>query len=86
MDTENFRKYGHEFIDWLADYFENIEKYPVKPNVQPGEMIRQFPVSPPAKGEPMDDIFRDFQTQVVPGITHWQHPGLDGLLPGQQQP
>jgi aromatic-L-amino-acid/L-tryptophan decarboxylase len=86
MDTENFRKYGHEFIDWLADYFENIEKYPVKPNVQPGEMIRQFPVSPPAKGEPMDDIFRDFQTQVVPGITHWQHPGWMAYFPANNSP
>jgi len=86
MDTQSFRKYGHDFIDWLADYFENIEKYPVKPNVQPGEIIRQFPVSPPHSGEPMDEIFHDFQTKVIPGITHWQHPGWMAYFPANNSP
>lgn len=86
MDTANFRKYGHEFIDWLADYFENVEQYPVKSTLQPGEVISRLPKAPPEKGEPMDEIFRDFQKDILPGITHWQHPGWFAYFPANNSP
>jgi aromatic-L-amino-acid decarboxylase len=74
MDVKEFRNRGHELIDWMADYFENIEQYPVKSRVAPKEIIRQLPESPPEHGEPFEVIFKDFQEIIVPGITHWQHP------------
>lgn len=86
MEKETFRKHGHEFIDWLADYFENIEQFPVKPDVQPGDIIRQLPAAPPVKGESMDDIFRDFQEKIIPGMAHWQHPGWMAYFPANNSP
>lgn len=86
MDYNSFRKYGHEFVDWLADYFENIEKYPVRSQVMPGEIYAQLPVSPPQKGEPMETIFSDFEQQIMPGITHWQHPGWMAYFPANNSP
>ncbi len=74
MDIKEFRKRGHELVDWMADYFENIEHYPVKSRVEPKEIIRQLPESPPEHGEPFEVIFKDFQEIIIPGMTHWQHP------------
>jgi aromatic-L-amino-acid decarboxylase len=74
MDINEFRKRGHELVDWMADYFENIEQYPVKSGVAPRDIIRQLPESPPETGESFDVIFKDFQEIIIPGMTHWQHP------------
>jgi aromatic-L-amino-acid/L-tryptophan decarboxylase len=86
MKTEEFRRYGHEFIDWLADYFENIEDYRVKPDVEPGEILSQLPESPPKEPEPMQVIFKDFREKIMPGITHWQHPGWFAYFPANNSP
>jgi aromatic-L-amino-acid/L-tryptophan decarboxylase len=75
MTTDEFRKHGHELIEWMASYFENIEKLTVKPDVQPGEIFSRLPVTPPDAGEPFDMMMEDFKTTILPGITHWQHPG-----------
>jgi aromatic-L-amino-acid decarboxylase len=74
MNINEFRKRGHELVDWMADYFENIEQYPVKSGVAPKDIIRRLPASPPEQGESFDVIFRDFQEIIIPGMTHWQHP------------
>ncbi|MCG8568778.1 MAG: pyridoxal-dependent decarboxylase, partial [Spirochaetes bacterium] len=76
MTNHDFRKYAHQLVDWMADYFENIEKYPVKSQVKPGETIHQLPVAPPQSGEDFSEIFKDFQDTILPGITHWQHPNF----------
>ena len=76
MDLEEFRKRGHELVDWMADYFSTIESHPVKPDVRPGEIIAQLPPSPPETSECFDVIFSDFQNVIMPGVTHWQHPGF----------
>lgn len=81
MDKDSFRRHGHEFIDWLADYLENTESYPVKPSVSPGDIISRIPKSAPLEGERMDDIFSDFKEIIMPGITHWQHPGWFAYFP-----
>lgn len=86
MDNDSFRKYGHQFIDWLADYFENIEQYPVKPKLAPGDIMAQLPASPPQEGEPIENIFHDFQRVIMPGMTHWQHPGWFAYFPANNSP
>lgn len=74
MNNQEFRKYAHELADWMADYLQEIEKYPVKAQTKPGEIIGQLPLSPPQKGESMEKIIADFKKIILPGITHWQHP------------
>jgi aromatic-L-amino-acid decarboxylase len=74
MNNQEFRKYAHQLVDWMADYLENIESYPVKSPLKPKEIIRQLPPAAPEEGEPFENIFRDFQDIIMPGITHWQHP------------
>ncbi|HSV31962.1 MAG TPA: pyridoxal-dependent decarboxylase [Atribacteraceae bacterium] len=86
MDKEAFKRYGYAFIDWLADYQEGLERFPVKSRVEPGEIKGQLPVVPPSEPEAMDQIFSDFQQIVVPGITHWQHPGWFAYFPANTSP
>jgi aromatic-L-amino-acid decarboxylase len=82
MNNEEFRKQAHLMVDWMADYLENIEDYPVKPDVTPGDIYRQLPANPPPVSESMDSIFADFKNIILPGITHWQHPGFHAYFPG----
>ena len=81
MDTNEFRRQAHLMVDWMADYIENIEDYPVKSNVEPRQIYNQLPASPPQNGESMDKIFADFQTIILPGITHWQSPNFFAYFP-----
>ncbi|MFX0185029.1 MAG: pyridoxal phosphate-dependent decarboxylase family protein, partial [Candidatus Hodarchaeota archaeon] len=85
MDQTSFRKYGHQLVDWMADYLEKLqkypEKYPVKSQVTPREIINKLPLEPPVKGEKFDDIFNDFENIILPGITHWQHPSFFAYFP-----
>ena len=74
MNLQEFRKYAHRFADWMADYYEKIEKYPVKSQVKPGEILSHLPDAPPQKGESTDQIFKDFNSLILPGMTHWQSP------------
>ena len=76
MDIKEFKQRAHELVEWIGDYFENIEQYPVKSRVKPGEVIRQLPASPPEEAEDFDVVFRDFESIIMPGITHWQHPSF----------
>src|ERR1043165_6422852 len=76
MSAEEFRRYGHEVIDWIADYFAHPEKYPVPAQVEPGELRSKLPASPPRNGEPMPEILADVERLVVPAITHWNHPSF----------
>lgn len=74
MNLDEFRERGHELVDWMADYFKNIENYPVKSQVKPKEIINQLPLDPPEKAEPFDKLMEDFNKIIIPGITHWEHP------------
>src|SRR5437016_5759975 len=76
MDKEDFRRFGHELIDWIADYFERIEDLPVLAQIEPGDLKAQLPVAPPEKGEAMDEIIRDVDRLIVPALTHWSHPSF----------
>jgi aromatic-L-amino-acid decarboxylase len=88
MNSEDFRAYGKQLIDWIADYLDHPERYPVLSRVKPGEVKGQLPAQPPESPETFDDILQDFNDVIVPGITHWNHPafmayfGTTGSLPG----
>ncbi|HJQ67989.1 MAG TPA: pyridoxal-dependent decarboxylase [Blastocatellia bacterium] len=74
MSAEEFRRYGHRVVDWIADYLDNPQQYPVLSKAQPGEIKEALPEAAPATGESMEDILADFDRVVVPGVTHWNHP------------
>jgi len=84
MDSKNFRENAHRIVDWMADYFENIEDYPVKPNVQPGDIFQQIPDKPPKESESFDKIFADFDEKIMPGMTHWESPKFMGYFPANK--
>ncbi len=76
MNNDEFKKYGYEIIDWISDYFANIEQFPVKSAVAPGDIKNQLPAKPPAQSEKFDTIMNDFNKVIMPGITHWQSPNF----------
>src|SRR6184192_1460162 len=76
MPADEFRQFGHEIVDWIADYFERIEELPVLAQVEPGELKSRLPASAPAKGESMDAILADIDRLIVPALTHWSHPSF----------
>lgn len=84
MDSNDFRKYAHQVVDWMADYFDNIEDYPVKPNVEPGSVFEQLPGQPPLDSEPMNDILADFEKIIMPGMTHWESPRFMAYFPANK--
>lgn len=79
--TEDFTNAGHKLIEWLSEYFNNIEDYPVVPTLSPGEIEQNLPDIPPQTGEDFTDIFSDFEEKIFPGVTHWQHPGFHAYFP-----
>ncbi len=82
MDAADFRRHGHELIDWIADYLDGgVRAYPVRAQVAPGDILAGLPASPPEQGEPMADILADFRRVLLPGITHWQHPRFFAYFP-----
>src|SRR6266480_2162160 len=76
MSKEDFRRFGHELVDWISDYFENIESFPVLAQIEPGELKSQLPSAPPQQGEPMQQILADVDRLIVPALTHWSHPSF----------
>ena len=81
MDRKTFRKYGHAIVDWIADYMDHIEEYPVLSQVEPGEIADRLPERPPEEPEEMETIFNDFKGILLPGMTHWQHPSFFAYFP-----
>jgi aromatic-L-amino-acid decarboxylase len=81
MNIQEFRQRAHQLVDWMADYLENIEEYPVKSSAKPQEILKKLPSSPPLEAESFDLIFQDFREKIMPGITHWQHPSFFAYFP-----
>ncbi len=81
MSPDEFRDFGKEIIDWIADYYQNIEQYPVLSQVEPGEIRTKLPPSPPLKGESFDEIISNIDQLIIPGITHWQSPNFFAFFP-----
>jgi aromatic-L-amino-acid/L-tryptophan decarboxylase len=81
MNKNEFRSNAHTLVDWMADYLETLELFPVKPDMKPGEIKNQLPASAPVIGENFQKIFADFRDIILPGMTHWQHPGFFAYFP-----
>jgi aromatic-L-amino-acid/L-tryptophan decarboxylase len=81
MNTDDFRKNGHEIVEWIARYFQNIEQYPVKSSVKPGSIKAQLPDKPPYNPESFEAFLKDFNDIILPGITHWQSPNFFAYFP-----
>ncbi len=86
MDLAEFRRHAHAFVDWMADYLAGIEGYPVRAQVKPGEIAARLPLFPPTDGEPMERIFADFTSVILPGMSHWQHPSFFAYFPANSSP
>lgn len=81
MTPEEFRTAGHQLVDWVADYLDQVERYPVSPPIQPGDIAALLPPHPPAAPEPWSAVAADLDRVVVPGLTHWQHPSFFAWFP-----
>jgi aromatic-L-amino-acid decarboxylase len=86
MSPDDFRRHGHQLVDWMADYMRDVGALPVTPAVRPGDVLRQLPSSPPENGEPFDRLLQDFTRIIVPGMTHWNHPGWFAYFPANNSP
>lgn len=80
MKAEDFRRVGHEIIDWISDYFESIESRPVLAQSEYGDLIRDLPKEPPSKGEAIETIVSDVDKLIAPRLTHWNHPAFYALF------
>jgi aromatic-L-amino-acid decarboxylase len=81
MTPEEFRRLGHQVIDWVADYRERAASLPVMSRVAPGDIKSQLPASPPQAPEGFEAVLRDLDQVIVPGLSHWQHPQFFGYFP-----
>jgi len=81
MTPEEFRRYGHELIDWIADYRAKVATYPVMSRTAPGDIKKGIPAAPPQQPENFADVLRDLDAIVMPGLSHWQHPSFFGYFP-----
>ncbi len=86
MTPEEFRRHGHTVVDWIADYWRDIESRHLLSTSTPGATRRALPAAPPQSGESFERIFEDFERIIVPGITHWGHPGWFGYFPANASP
>ena len=80
MNAEDFRRVGHEIIDWIADYFQNIEQFPVLSQIEPNWLKNNLPESAPENGEDFTEVLRDVDRLILPSVTHWNHPNFHGLF------
>lgn len=86
LDPEEFRQQAHRLADWMADYLRDVKDLPVVPKTEPGSIRAALPAEPPAAGEPFDALFDDFRNLVLPGMTHWNHPGWFAYFPANTSP
>ena len=86
MTPDEFRKHAHELVEWMAGYMENVEKYPVKSPVKPGDIFNKIPDNPPFTPESFTTFLKDFEEIILPGITHWQSPNFFAYFPANTSP
>jgi aromatic-L-amino-acid/L-tryptophan decarboxylase len=86
MNPADFRKNAHELIEWIVSYMENVENFPVKSQVTPGEIFSRIPDKPPVKPEPFDSLMKDLDNIIMPGISHWQSPNFFAYFPANVSP
>ncbi len=82
FSADDFRRYGHQTVEWIARYMEQVASLPVLSPARPGDIRSRLPESPPEHPEKMDEILADLDRIIVPGLTHWQSPGFFAFFPG----
>lgn len=80
-NSKEFKEWGYKFIDFIADYMDNIESLPVKSDVDPGTIKDQFPIEAPEEPIPMEESLKAVTEKIIPGLTHWQHPRFHAYFP-----
>ena len=86
MTPDDFRTHAHELVDWMADYLAGIEERPVRAQTLPGEIAAALPATAPEEPEAMSEIFADFENDILPGVTNWQHPSFFAYFPANSSP
>ncbi|MEI6049056.1 MAG: aminotransferase class I/II-fold pyridoxal phosphate-dependent enzyme [Bacteroidota bacterium] len=86
MTPDEFSKHAHELVEWMAGYMENVENYPVKSSVVPGDIFSKIPDSPPSDSESFGSLMNDIDKIIMPGITHWQSPNFFAYFPANTSP
>jgi aromatic-L-amino-acid/L-tryptophan decarboxylase len=81
MSPDDFRRHGHEVIDWIADYMSRLESFPVLSRAEPGQVRASLPPHAPESGEPFANMLTDMDRVILPGITHWQSPNFYAYFP-----
>ena len=81
MDADEFRRFGYQLVDWVADYREGLARLPVISQSQPGEIRAAFPAQPPRQGGRLGEALAALDREVLPGITHWTHPSFFAYFP-----
>ncbi|SVC07121.1 uncharacterized protein METZ01_LOCUS259975, partial [marine metagenome] len=81
MPFDEFRRHGHDVVDWIAEYLQRVDSYPVLPLVAPGDIRRGLKGSVTEEGESFQQLLEDFDRKILPGITHWNHPGFFAYFP-----
>ena len=81
MNPEDFRRWGHAVVDWIAAYQQRVESLPVLSPVEPGQIRASLPADPPEQGEDFAAILGDVEEKILPGITHWQSPNFFAYFP-----
>ncbi|HEY3131732.1 MAG TPA: aminotransferase class V-fold PLP-dependent enzyme [Acidobacteriota bacterium] len=81
MSPEEFRRYGKAVVDWIADYYQNVEAFPVLSQVKPGQIRASLPPHPPSEAEGFENILGDVDKLIMPGVTHWQSPNFFAFFP-----
>src|SRR3989304_8342616 len=76
MSADEFRRYGHELVEWIANYLDRPDRYPALARVPPRDITASMPSAPPEQGESFDTILSDVDRVLMPGVTHWNHPGF----------
>jgi aromatic-L-amino-acid/L-tryptophan decarboxylase len=86
LDTDGFRRQAHQVVDWMADYLARVGTLPVQPDAEPGAIRARIPTEAPEGPEPFERIVADFERLIVPGLTHWGHPGFFAYFPANNSP
>jgi aromatic-L-amino-acid decarboxylase len=88
MTAAEFKRYGYQVVDWIANYLDHVGELPVLSQISPGQIKRSQPDHAPLHGESMDQLLADVDRVVLPGMTHWNHPAffayfaISGSAPG----
>ncbi len=81
MTIDEFKNNGYKVIDWIAEYYQNVDSLPVLSQARPGDIRGQLPDHPPEDGETFEAVLADMNEKILPGVTHWQSPNFFAFFP-----